>query len=582
MLPHRVLHVSLHQRAKDLGDAQQYCREHYTDLASVWSEEVMLQLTRPSTYAGDAWIGLFDDPASWFKVLGNDSNSWRWSATEDTSTSFPEPGFKNYTFVTTSMTWKNAQSYCREHYTDLAMIEDETENAAVASMIGGHAVWIGLYREPFRWSDGSDKNFTNWLAGEPNNGGKLPFCVLERNGHKWFDVPCSYLYPFHCHRAVKGKLLIMVMKLQSQADLSQPDIWGQFPEKVKEELLMMGLSDLKLHNHIFRAIQFQHGSNISQCCTGTFNIFVSPKSSHPCVPAHHHHLQGPCHSHPPPHSLSLTPPSSELFPPHFLSQCPGLASPSTGPLPPHSFSQRSILTSPSTRTFTSSLFQSALHPNITIYRDIVIAPKIQLLKDHKPNISQSISHLQGDMKRQFLLKFQVSNSKQSGLVLTTLQRFIMTSNQLMVVLKEPLIITLMWFFFSFKESHMVHLWKSCCTRTSSSSTSVSPNSETRLKHQLSIFSKTAIFVPHIRFCLVIVQVFISNQHGSTSLVHLPHLVLTVMCLQSAPAPPGPDCDVASEVHLSHLVLTVMCLQSSPAPPGPDCDVSPEFTCPTWS
>ncbi|KAK7933296.1 hypothetical protein WMY93_004192 [Mugilogobius chulae] len=40
--------------------------------------------------------------------------------------------------------------------------------------------------------------------------------------------------------------------------------------------------------------------------------------------------------------------------------------------------------------------------------------------------------------------------------------------------------------------------------------------ESRLKLQLSIFSGTAIFGPHISFCLVIVQVSISNQHGSTS------------------------------------------------------------------
>ncbi|KAK7883833.1 hypothetical protein WMY93_026956 [Mugilogobius chulae] len=274
---------------KTWGDAQQYCREHYTDLVTVWSEEVMLQLTRPSTFTGNAWIGLFDDPASWKGVMGNDSNSWRWSATGNTSTSqyqnwaaaeptyttgseecvrmsagrwvdfscatahsfvcftgLPEPGFKNYTFVLTKMSWDDAQSYCRELHTDLAMIEDETENAAMASIVGLSIAWIGLYREPWRWSDGSDTNFTNWMPDQPNNLQTIQHCVTEADDHGWNDLDCSMMYPFHCHRAVDGKIQIMSMKLQSEADLSQPDLWSQLPEKIKEELLRMGISDLKV------------------------------------------------------------------------------------------------------------------------------------------------------------------------------------------------------------------------------------------------------------------------------------------------------------------------------------------------
>uniref|UniRef100_A0A3B4AGX4 C-type lectin domain-containing protein n=1 Tax=Periophthalmus magnuspinnatus TaxID=409849 RepID=A0A3B4AGX4_9GOBI len=66
-------------------EAQQYCRQHYTDLATIHNTEDLDKLTRPSTYTGDAWIGLFDDVASWKGVMGNDSNSWRWSVTGTTS-----------------------------------------------------------------------------------------------------------------------------------------------------------------------------------------------------------------------------------------------------------------------------------------------------------------------------------------------------------------------------------------------------------------------------------------------------------------------------------------------------------------
>uniref|UniRef100_A0A3B4BDU5 C-type lectin domain-containing protein n=1 Tax=Periophthalmus magnuspinnatus TaxID=409849 RepID=A0A3B4BDU5_9GOBI len=57
----------------------------YSDLATISSQEDITQLTRPSSYNGSAWIGLHDDPASWNRVMSEDSNSWRWTATGTTS-----------------------------------------------------------------------------------------------------------------------------------------------------------------------------------------------------------------------------------------------------------------------------------------------------------------------------------------------------------------------------------------------------------------------------------------------------------------------------------------------------------------
>uniref|UniRef100_A0A3B4AFX0 C-type lectin domain-containing protein n=1 Tax=Periophthalmus magnuspinnatus TaxID=409849 RepID=A0A3B4AFX0_9GOBI len=68
---------------KNWTDAQEYCRQHYSDLATFTSMEEINRLNRPFT--DYAWIGLFDDTASWKGIMDNESNSWRWSATGTTS-----------------------------------------------------------------------------------------------------------------------------------------------------------------------------------------------------------------------------------------------------------------------------------------------------------------------------------------------------------------------------------------------------------------------------------------------------------------------------------------------------------------
>uniref|UniRef100_A0A3B3D008 C-type lectin domain-containing protein n=1 Tax=Oryzias melastigma TaxID=30732 RepID=A0A3B3D008_ORYME len=62
------------------SDAQQYCREEYTDLATFESMDDLMRLKAKFSYSV-AWFGLHDDPAAWRTSMGNESNSWRWSAT---------------------------------------------------------------------------------------------------------------------------------------------------------------------------------------------------------------------------------------------------------------------------------------------------------------------------------------------------------------------------------------------------------------------------------------------------------------------------------------------------------------------
>lgn len=121
-----------------------------------------------------------------------------------------EPNMRNYTFVNIPMTWEQARSHCRQHYTDLAMIENESENSAEASFSPRSYIWPG---EAWRWSDGSQFNFTNWLTGNPNSGNEN--CTNEILGHKWNDVPCSLECQFICQGETNWYKLIWNLSTKS-------------------------------------------------------------------------------------------------------------------------------------------------------------------------------------------------------------------------------------------------------------------------------------------------------------------------------------------------------------------------------
>ncbi|KAG7216473.1 hypothetical protein INR49_001959 [Caranx melampygus] len=138
------------------ADAQQYCREKYTDLATIESGDDISML-KPNISYSWAWIGLKDDPASWKVTMDKDQNSWRWSATDT------DQKEKIYEYFSTPKTWHSARDYCREYHTDLPMIEDSIENTEVASANPSDVdIWIGLYRVPWVWSDMSPSTFRNW------------------------------------------------------------------------------------------------------------------------------------------------------------------------------------------------------------------------------------------------------------------------------------------------------------------------------------------------------------------------------------------------------------------------------------
>ncbi|XP_030280167.1 macrophage mannose receptor 1-like [Sparus aurata] len=217
---------------KNMTEAQKYCREKYTDLATIDNmEDVKIVIDMVATrQASDLfWIGLYDDVNSWRWSL-SDTSFYRDGETEFRQWKDGEPGnsysrqhctqmysdgrwndwdceFRrtsicmdvrglNVTFVLieTLMTWTEAQSYCREHHTDLASVRNTAENQKIKDLVSaGYIVWIGLFRDSWKWSDGSSSSFRHWLQGQPDNLGGKEACVVADLGSdgKWWTIPVA-------------------------------------------------------------------------------------------------------------------------------------------------------------------------------------------------------------------------------------------------------------------------------------------------------------------------------------------------------------------------------------------------------
>ena len=112
---------------------------------------------------------------------------------------FSEGKSDPYTFILDPHVWMDAQGYCRQHHTDLAIIRTTAENQLVLQKVpDGYYVWIGLSQDSWEWSDWSSSWFRKWLSGQPDGRGSCAMTSFADSG-RWSDWDCSSALPFVCH-----------------------------------------------------------------------------------------------------------------------------------------------------------------------------------------------------------------------------------------------------------------------------------------------------------------------------------------------------------------------------------------------
>ncbi|KAG9274351.1 C-type mannose receptor 2-like, partial [Astyanax mexicanus] len=94
---------------------------------------------------------------------------------------------RQYYFVNQTKQWTDAQTYCRQIYTDLATLDNANDQNSVLAAVnnsgytGNGQIWIGQYEDvqnSWRWFLDDDafygvgeKNYRNWGTNAPNNNG---------------------------------------------------------------------------------------------------------------------------------------------------------------------------------------------------------------------------------------------------------------------------------------------------------------------------------------------------------------------------------------------------------------------------
>ncbi|KAK2866747.1 hypothetical protein Q7C36_002803 [Tachysurus vachellii] len=138
------------------------------------------------------------------------------------------------------MTWLQAQSYCRQYYTDLASTRDETEYSIVRSLSLSET-WFGLFRDSWKWIGKTNFSTIGWMPNKPDNTLFHENCGYINNNMAG-DALCSDVMPFVCYSEIVRKYQIVRLKVKTNQDMKDPAVKAAILEQIKQKLKDHGMA----------------------------------------------------------------------------------------------------------------------------------------------------------------------------------------------------------------------------------------------------------------------------------------------------------------------------------------------------
>lgn len=231
------------EKKKTWNEAQNYCRKKHSDLATVTdvndAEKLVGMMTKKNVSA--AWIGLQSKQ-------GKDNRMWHWTlpgveTNETKLNGYWVPGEPNdgkvdqnencvemgtnndfkwedilcgascaficyddtdqadpFRVINEKKNWPQAQKYCRTNHTDLISGLNQFNRFTKNSMAQSEPLWIGLFRDTWKWSDGNNSSFRNWRSEEFEGGDEKEECAAVTNtSGKWSSDDCNEEKLFFCY-----------------------------------------------------------------------------------------------------------------------------------------------------------------------------------------------------------------------------------------------------------------------------------------------------------------------------------------------------------------------------------------------
>lgn len=197
-------------KTKNWHEAQKYCREHYTDLAPVSTENDhrrLIDLSDDFTWFGLQRDSTFEDQWRWSG--GGNVSLFLWADDEPQNRQGEDYGILcsnawcdshdekfrflcyNPIVVSHRKTWEEAMGYCKQYHDDLASLLSETEMMLISNKLleikSTESLWIGLhfFSGKWLWVDGETSSYKAWGQGkEPTCPNSMQACgALRRRSY---------------------------------------------------------------------------------------------------------------------------------------------------------------------------------------------------------------------------------------------------------------------------------------------------------------------------------------------------------------------------------------------------------------